>query len=142
MLVEDQPGEDVDHERDAEMETESEEEMTVCACLVTQCTLKAGLEKHGMEAEKVVIGELTQLHAMGTWTPQDPTKLSRAEKLKALSSLTFIKEKRDGKTKGRACVNGAPQRGWMPKEDATSPTVATESTFITSATAASESRHV
>jgi hypothetical protein len=72
----------------------------------------------------------------------DPTKLTREDWTKALSSLLFLKEKRCKKIKGRACVNGAPQRAYIPKEDAASPTVSTESIFITSAIAASKKRHV
>jgi hypothetical protein len=47
-----------------------------------------------------------------------------------------------GKIKGRACLNGAPQRAYIPKEDAASPAVSTESTFITGAIAASKHRKV
>ncbi len=39
-------------------------------------------------------------------------------------------------------MNGAPQRAYIPKEDAALPTVSTESIFITSAIAASKKRHV
>ena len=60
-------------------------------------------------------GELTQLHVMDTWVAEDPTILSRAEKVKAISSLIFLKEKRSGKVKGRACVNGSPQRAYIRK---------------------------
>ena len=56
--------------------------------------------------------------------------------MRALSSLIFLKEKRSGKVKGRACVNGAPQIAYIRKEDASSPTVANESVFITSVIAA------
>ena len=63
-------------------------------------------------------GKLTQLHVMDTWVPEDPTMLSRDEKVKALSYLMFLKEKRSGKVKGRACVNGSPQRAYIRKEDA------------------------
>jgi hypothetical protein len=62
--------------------------------------------------------------------------------MKALSSLLFLKEKQTGKVKGRACINGAPQRAYIAKEDAVLPTVSTESVFITSAIAASEKRKV
>ena len=77
-------------------------------------------------------GELTQLHVMNTWVPEDPTILSRAEKVKSLSYLMFMNEKRGGKVKVRGCVNGAPRRAYIQKEDASSPTVANESVFITS----------
>jgi len=62
--------------------------------------------------------------------------------MRALSSLLFLKEKWTGDIKGRACINGAPQRAYIPKEDAASPTVSTESTFITATIAASEGRRV
>ena len=79
---------------------------------------------------------------MDTWVPEDPTMLSRSEKVKALSSLMFMKEKRIGKVKGRVCVNGSPQRAYIRKEDAFSPTVANESVFITSVISAHDKRLV
>jgi hypothetical protein len=39
----------------------------------------------------------------------------------------FIKEKRDGKVKGRTVAGGNKQQDYISKEDASSPTVATES---------------
>jgi hypothetical protein len=62
--------------------------------------------------------------------------------MKAISLLLFLKEKQTGKIKGRACINGAPQRAYMSKEEAALPTVSTESTFITAAIAANEKRRV
>ena len=53
-----------------------------------------------------------------------------------------MREKRSGKLKGRVCVNGSPQRAYIRKEDAFSPTVANESMFITSFIAAHEKRFV
>ena len=44
--------------------------------------------------------------------------------------------------KVRVCVNGAPQRAYISKEDASSPTVENESVFITSVIAANEKRFV
>ncbi len=86
--------------------------------------------------------ELTSLHVMDTWKPMDAAKLSREQRMRALSSLLFLKEKRTGDIKGRACINGVPQRAYIPKEDATSPTVSTESMFITATIAAHERRKV
>ena len=60
----------------------------------------------------------------------------------ALSSLMFLKEKRTGDVKGRACINGAPQRAYISKEEVASPTVSTEPTFITATIAAAEKRKV
>ncbi len=65
----------------------------------------------------------TQLHIMDTWMPLEVSKISREQQMRALSSLMFLKEKRTGDVKGRACINGVPQRAYIPKEDAASPTV-------------------
>jgi hypothetical protein len=54
----------------------------------------------------------------------------------------FLKEKRNGEIKGRACADGRKQRKTINKEDAASPTMATESVFITAAIEAHEGRHV
>jgi hypothetical protein len=88
------------------------------------------------------VKELTQLHIIGTWWPMDPSKLGQEEKMKALLSLLFLKKKQTGKTKGRACINGALQRAYIPKEEAVLPTISTESMFIMAVIAASERRKV
>ena len=54
--------------------------------------------------------ELQQIHDMGTYEPLDASELSRAERLKALSSFLFIVEKRDGRIKARKVVVGSKQR--------------------------------
>ena len=54
----------------------------------------------------------------------------------------FLKEKRSGKVKGRACVNRAPQKAYICKEDASLPTVSNESVFITLVVAAHKKRFV
>ena len=82
---------DVEHEQDSELITQSEDEMAVMKYLLTQYNLKAGLKHFGEKGIAAAKGELTQLHVMDTWVPEDPTMLSRAEKVKALSSLMFLK---------------------------------------------------
>ncbi len=62
--------------------------------------------------------------------------------MQVLSSLLFLKEKHTGRIKGQACLNRAPQRAYIPKEDAALPTVSTESTFITATIAAKERQRV
>jgi hypothetical protein len=89
-----------------------------------------------------VVKELTQLHIMDTWIPIAADKLSREQRMRALSSLLFLKEKWTGDIKGLACINGASQRAYIPKEDAASLTVSTESTFITAMIAASKGRRI
>jgi hypothetical protein len=54
----------------------------------------------------------------------------------------FLKKKRNGTVKGRGCADGRKQRRYTAKEDASSPTVATESVFLTCAVEAHEGRDV
>jgi hypothetical protein len=42
----------------------------------------------------------------------------------------FLKQKRDGKIKGRTMARGNNQREYISKEDASLPTVATESVLL------------
>ena len=119
-----------------------EDEFKVWAYVMTQYNLKPGLRKFGERGVTAAVNGLTQLHIMDTWTGMDPSKISQEERMKALSSLLFLKEKQTGKIKGQACINGALQRAYIPKEKAASPIVSTESTFITASIAAYKHRKV
>ena len=79
--------------------------------------LKPRLRKFGRKRENTALKELTQLHIMDTWMPMEVSKLSRDHRMCMLSSLLFLKEKQTGDIKGQACINGAPQRAYIPKED-------------------------
>eukprot|EP00957_Ditylum_brightwellii_P049881 3781616-Ditylum_brightwellii.AAC.1 len=46
-------------------------------------------------------------------------------------SLIFLTEKRDDTVKARACANGSTQRSYINKDEASSPTAATEAILIT-----------
>ena len=133
---------DLEHDQDSELITQSEDEMAVVKYILTQYNLKAGLRHFGEKGIDSAKGKLTQLHVMDTWVPEDPTMLSRAEKVKALSSLMFLKEKRSAKVKGRVCLNREPQKLYIHKEDTSSPTVENESMFITSVISAHKKRFV
>jgi hypothetical protein len=132
----------ITHQVDPELCMMSKDEIAVWVYLMTQYSLKPGLRKLKEHGGTAAISELTQLHVMDTWTVLDPSKLTRDDKTRVLLSLLFLKEKRCGKIKGRACVNRVPQRVYIPKEDVASPTVTAKLMFITSAIAASKKRHV
>jgi len=85
---------------------------------------------------------MKQLHDMHTFIPRDPKSLTLEECKKALSSLIFLMEKETNKVKGRTCANGAPKREYIRKEDATSPTVATNSVFLMGAVDAYQGQDV
>jgi hypothetical protein len=56
----------MEHAIDAELTTESEDEMAVGGDLMTQYNLKPGLHKFGKRGTKAAVSELTQLHNMDT----------------------------------------------------------------------------
>ena len=112
--------------------------------LVQQYNLKKGLELFGDRAEEATIKELQQIHDFGTYIPQEAKSLSRAERMKALSALMFIVEKRNGNIKARKCAVGSKQRtfpGYVKAEWA-SPTVSTDSVIITSTIEAHQGRAI
>jgi hypothetical protein len=64
--------------------------------------------------------ELIKLHLKDTVIPQDKGELTEAKKKRALESLMFLKEKRDGSLKGKECADGRKQREGVTKGDDTS----------------------
>eukprot|EP00804_Cyclotella_cryptica_P030821 CCRYP_015076-RE/>CCRYP_015076-RE protein AED:0.49 eAED:0.25 QI:0/-1/0/1/-1/1/1/0/834 len=118
------------------------DELQVLGVIMVQLSLKEGLKRFGKRGKQGALKEMRQLHDMRTFFPGDPKTLTREEQRKALSSLIFLKEKDSGEVKGRACINGAPQREYIRKEDAASPTVATDSVFLTGAVDAYQRRDV
>jgi hypothetical protein len=110
--------------------------------LAQQYTVNKGLKLFGERAKESISKELQQLHDYVTYTPVHAHELTRDQRKEALASLIFLTEKRCGKLKTRACVNGNPQRDYIDKETTASPTVMTDSVMITSAIEAHEGRKV
>ena len=85
---------------------------------------------------------MEQLHNVKVFTSIDASNLTEEQKKQAIGSLIFLKEKRDGRIKGRACANGSTQRTLCAKEDAASPTVSVEAVLMSCVIDAKEKRHV
>jgi hypothetical protein len=100
-------------------------EPDVVAAIMTQLSLKAGLKEWGEEAFTDAQSEMRQLHFRNTFNPKHWRELSQVQRQTVLESHMFLKQKRDGKIKGRTVVGGNKQRDYISKEDASSPTVAT-----------------
>ena len=98
--------------------------------VLTQYTLKKGLQVFGPPCVKAVYKELQQLHERKVGEPRDASTLSPTQKRNALGYLMFLKQKRTGQIKGRGCADGHKQSLHTPKDDASSPTVATESVLL------------
>jgi hypothetical protein len=83
--------------------------------------------------------EMKQLHLRDTFK-KHLRELAQTQRHTVLESHMFLKEKRDGKIKGRTVAGGNKQRDYISKEDASSPTVATESVLLSCIIDAEEER--
>ncbi len=109
---------------------EDREEFALGVALV-HYSMNGGIKKFETKGKAGVTKELTQMHDMSMFRPIEVESLTYNEQKKALSSLMFLKEKRDSSIKACMCANGGKQKdGTWSKQDTTSPTVATESVFI------------
>jgi hypothetical protein len=98
---------------------------------ITQFSLKKGLKKFQKVDEDAVSKELKQLHTRDIFMPQDSKELRDEQKRGALESLMFLKEKRGGSIKGRACADGWNQRDTAVPGDVASPVISLEAVLIT-----------
>jgi hypothetical protein len=117
-------------------------EPDVVASIMTQISLKAGLKEWGKKGFKAAHSEMKQLHLRKTFKPKHWRELSKSQRQTVLESHMFLKLKRDGKIKGRTVAGGNKQRDYISKEDACSPTVATESVLLSCIIDAEEHRDV
>ncbi|KAI2512928.1 Reverse transcriptase (RNA-dependent DNA polymerase) [Fragilaria crotonensis] len=83
-----------------------------------------------------------QLYDREVIRPRGKDEMTDEEREAALQYLMFLKQKRDGTVKGRGCADGRKQRSYTTKEEASSPTVATESVMLSCTIDAEEERDV
>ena len=103
-------------------------------------SLSKGIKKFGDRGIDSATSEMEQLHDRACWNPIHVSNLTPEERKRALESLIFLVEKRDGRIKSRHCANGSTQREYVEREEAASPTVSTESILITGAIEAKQNR--
>jgi hypothetical protein len=82
----------------------------VVAAIMTQPSLKAGLKELGEEAFVAAQYEMKQLHSRNTFKPKHWQELSQVQRQIVLESHIFLKQKRDGKIKGRTVAGGNKQQ--------------------------------
>ncbi len=128
------------YEYSATQLSSNKHEPQIVEMILTQLTLKTAINKWGLKAKYAAEAEMKQLHWRNTFKPVLYSELTDRQKETILESHIFITEKRTGKIKGRTVAGGNKQRGYIGKEDASSPTVATESVILTSVIDASENR--
>jgi hypothetical protein len=115
--------------------------------VLTQMSARAGLIKHGKNAEKVLMKEFAQFKDMDVMEALDPDLLTKEQIQQALNMVNIIQEKRDHTPenphlKFRGCADGSKQRGQYSKEETTSPTNGVDAFLLTLMTDAMERRDV
>ena len=105
-------------------------------------SLNKGLKKFGDRGKDAAQKEMKQLHDRVVFEPILIADMTQLERNRAMESLIFLTEKRDGTVKARTCANGSTQREYIPREEATSPTAATEAILITGVLDAKQGRDV
>jgi hypothetical protein len=85
---------------------------------------------------------MKQLHLRKTFKPTHWWELSKEQRQTVLESHMLIKLKRDGNIKGRTVAGGNKQRDYISKEDASSPTIVTESVLLSCIIDAEEHRDI
>ena len=109
---------------------------------VQSYSLMKGLKKFGQKGRDAAYKEMKQLHDRVVFKPIRVEDLTEMEKQRAMESLIFLIEKRDGTVKGRTCANGSTQREYTDRDEAASPTAMTESIIITGVIDAKQHRDV
>jgi hypothetical protein len=104
-------------------------EPDVVTAIMTQLSLKAGLKEWG-ETFTDNQSDMKQLHFRNTFKPKHWRELSQVQRQTVLESHMFLKQKQDGKIKGGTVADGNKQWDYIFKEDASSPTIATESVVL------------
>ena len=84
--------------------------------------------------------ELEKLVYCKVMKGKDAKSLSPKQKNTALKYLVFLKEKQSAFIKGQGCRDSRKQRAYKTKEETSSPTVTTESIFLTCLIDAAESQ--
>jgi hypothetical protein len=121
-------------------QTQQDFDPRVVGMIMTQLSLKAALKTWGNDAVIAAESEMKQLHWRNSFRPVRYQELSEKQKETILESHIFMKQKRTGEIKGRTVAGGNKQRGYIDKEESSSPTVATESVLLTSIVDAIEER--
>ena len=96
-----------------------------------QMTARKGIRLYGEVAITPIFNEYKQLKDLQVFEEIKDKDLTPKVKRNALRVINLIKKKRCGNINGRTVVDGRPQRAYVSREEATSPTVSTEALMTT-----------
>jgi hypothetical protein len=87
----------------------------VVASIMTQLSLEAGLKEWGDRGFTAARSKMKQLHLRNTFKPKHWLELSQVQRQTVLESHMFLKQKRDGKIKGRTVAGGKSSATTYPR---------------------------
>ena len=116
-------------------------DVQACSFLQTY-SLKQGIRKFGEKGVAAANKELRQLHDRVVFEPISVDEMTTLERKRAMESLIFLNEKRDDTIKARMCANGSTQRAYISREEASSPTAASEAIITTGLIDAKQERAI
>ena len=104
--------------------------------------MNKGIKKIGQKGMDAATREMKQLHNRTVFEGIKIEDMTPLDRKRAMESLLFLVEKRDGKIKARTVANGSTQRAYIDREDSSSPTVATDALLITGVLEAKQGRDI
>ena len=108
----------------------------------TQMYAWAGIKKHGQAARDALSAEFAQLDYKGAYEPIHAADLTETQQTSALQIINLIKEKQNGRLKGRSVTDGRLQCVLYTKDKTSSPTATPESVLLTAMIDVAEDRHI
>jgi hypothetical protein len=114
----------------------------VVEMVMTQLSLKAALKQWGKDAKVAVEVKAMQLHWRNSFKPVQWKDVDEEKQKQILESHVFVKKKRSGQFRAHKVAGDNKQRDFISKENASTPTVATESVLLTSLVDAQENRGI
>jgi hypothetical protein len=105
-------------------------------------SLAKGIKAFGADRHQAAHEEMKELCNCGVFIPLLVEELTHIEKRRAMESLIFLTEKKDGSIKARMCANGSTQQEYTDCNKAASPTAMTESYMITAVLNGKQGRDV
>ena len=105
-------------------------------------SLKKGIKKFRIKFKDAEFKEMKKLYDRVVFEPVDLNSLTPLERKRAMESLIFIVEKRDGTVKDRTFTNSSTQRTHIEIDEAASPTVMTNAILIIAIIDAKQKRDI
>ena len=104
--------------------------------------LTKGIKKFGTKGREAAYEEMNQLHNRTVFKPTRVEEMTQMERHRAMESIIFLVEKKDGRIKAQTCANGSTQREYIDRDEAASPTAMTDSILLTSTIEAKQGRDI